>query len=231
MANQMLKLDNTVLREPDRGTRNPPVSPLTEKEIQHLYETCWEKCRNGYCRRMKNSGLLSDWENPYDYGEREGEAYIFFMNILRKFDKSKCGQIADFDIEGAKNAKTLEFYFKNYFYQRINLVALEARKAKRSRGVGVGEAIADISYDEHTDSSGMDNEYFATGEIIRELENKSLKFKRFFKEYFIVGLSHKELKEEWGNEFNELKNELMSFKNDLKRKHKGSYLKEIGKAE
>ena len=230
MSFQQLKLDNTVLREPDRGTRNKPDDPLTDKEIKHLYETCWIKCRNGYCRRMKTSGLLSDWENPYDFTEREGEAYIFFMNIMKKFDKSKCGEIADFDIQGKTNAKTLEFYFKNYFYQRINLVALEARKAKKNRGIGgVGEAIAEITYDEQSEASGNDYEYFSTGEVIRELENKSDKFKRFFKEYFIVGLSHKELKEEWGDEFSELKSELMGFKNDLKKKFKPKYLKEIGK--
>ena len=127
----IIKPDNHVQRYVDRSARYEPTTPLTKREKKRLSKNCWEKCRNGYKIRMIKSGLLSDYETPDDL---EAEAYILMWNILDKFDKSKCGKISDFDEPGAKAPKTLEFYFKNYFYGRVNFVAIEARDCKYRRG-------------------------------------------------------------------------------------------------
>ena len=224
----LLKADNTILRYPDRSARNLPVDPLTKKEMDRLKEECWEKCRNAYIVRMTRSALISDFEQADDL---IGEAWIFMENILGKFDKSKCGEIAEYDVEGKTAAKTLKFYFLNYYYGRVNFVACEARDFKKKRGVGPRGTPVDVSYDEdfEGDFSEFNHDYDATSNIFYELKKKSTDFQRFFYQHYRVQLSQKELREEWGGRFNKLKQELTKFKNDLKRKYHVGYLQEIGK--
>lgn len=224
----MLKPDNSILRYPDRGARDAPVDPLTEEELLFLSELTWTACKTAYKRRMISSALLADFEETTDL---EGEAYIFMWNILKKFDKSKCGVIAEFDVPGATNPKTLEFYFKNYFYSRVNFVACEARDYKKKRGVGPKGSVSDVSYDEESEGyfSDTEYEYEATGHFFENMAKKSDDFKRFAVQSLIVQVSQKELREEFGPNFNKLKAELTKFKNDLKKKHLGSFLRETGK--
>lgn len=223
----LLKADNGILRYPDRSARNEPVDPLTEAEKQHLRNTCWELCRNSYVLRMTKSALISDYEVAEDL---VGEAWIFMENILSKFDKSKCGGIADFDEEGETAAKTLVFYFKNYYYGRVNFVACEARDYKKKRGQGMSSAAIDVIYDEDSEGelSDLNHEYEATSNIFLELNKKSEEFQRFFYQSYRIQLSQKELREEWGTKFNKLKQELTKFKNQLKQKYHLDYLSEIG---
>jgi hypothetical protein len=223
-----LKPDNSILRYPDRDAREEPVDPLTHAEKERLSVALWKDCRAAYKRRMVSSGLLADYEES---GELDGEAYIFMWNILGKFDKSKCGKIAEFDIEGATNPKTLEFYFKIYFSGRVNFVACEARDYKKKRGIGPKGSVSDVSYDEESEGhfSEIEYEYEATGHFFEGLQKRSDDFKRFAVQSMIVQVSQKELREEFGPNFNKLKSELTKFKNDLKKKHLGSFLRETGK--
>jgi hypothetical protein len=223
----LLKADNAVQRYPDRSARNPAVDPLTEKEKVHLREVCWEKCRNAYIVRMTSSALLSDYEVNDDL---IGEAWIFMENILGKFDKSKCGEISDYDIEGKTASKTLKFYFQNYYYGRVNFVACEARDYKKKRGIGPRGTPIDVAYDEDFDGdfTEFNHEYEATSNIFLELNKKSTDFQRFFEQSYRIQLSQKELREEWGGRFNKLKQELTKFKTVLKQKYHIEYITEIG---
>lgn len=223
----LLKADNGILRYPDRSARNEAITPLTEAEKVSLRELCWEKCRNAYVLRMTKSALISDFEVAEDL---VGEAWIFMENILGKFDKSKCGDLAEYDVEGKTQAKTLKFYFQNYYYGRVNFVACEARDFKNKRGHGSIGAAIDVSYDEDFEGelSELNHEYEATSNIFLELNKKSEDFQRFFYQSYRIQLSQKELREEWGSRFNKLKQELTKFKNQLKQRYQIDYMTEIG---
>lgn len=228
---QQLKQDRGLIRYPDRGARNEPVDPLTDKEKKQLEENVWEKCRNGYVRRLIKSGLLADYDEIEDL---TGEAYIFFHNIMSKFDKSKCGKIQEYDEEGSDKGKTLEFYFKNYFYGRINFVACEVRDQKKKRGIGPRSGqgtVMEVSFDaKHTgDFSEYEYEHEVTGEIFSALNKKSDDFKRFFYESYRVEFKQSELRERWGNKYNKLKNELTKFKKQLQKNHYATFVKETGR--
>lgn len=227
---QQLKQDRGLIRYPDRGARNEPVDPLTEKEMARLEENIWEYCRNSYVRRLIKSGLLADYDEIQDL---EGEAYIFFYNIMSKFDKSKCGKIQEFDEEGKDKGKTLEFYFKTYFSGRINFVACEVRDQKKKRGIGprsgqgtVMEVAFDAKYT--SDFSEYEYEHEVTGEIFAALNKKSKDFQRFFYESYRVEFKQSELRERWGNQYNKLKLELTKFKKSLQKNHYSTFLKDTG---
>lgn len=228
MSGAQLKQDNGINRYPDRSARHEAVDPLTPAEIARLVENCQDYCIRSYKIRMIKSALISDYEEHKDL---DGEAIIFMYNILGKFDKSKCGGIADFDEKGATKPKTLEFYFKNYFSGRVNFVACEAREDKKKKGIGPGGSVFDVSYDEEAESefSEVSHEYEATSAVFAALKNKTDDFKRFFAQNYFEEMQQKELREEWGPKFSKLKSELGKFKNDLKKKHTKSYLREIGK--
>ena len=226
MSGMRLKSDNSILRYTDRSARNAPTEPLTEKEKKRLAENCWQKCLNAYKIRMIKSGLLSDYETPEDL---EGEAYILMWNILNKFDKSKCGKISEFDEPGAKAPKTLEFYFKNYFYGRVNFTAAEARDYKKKRGVGPRGVVDEVVYDEESSLGNNDYKYESTGNIFNLLSDQAFEFRRFFVQLHILELTKTEMREEWGKEFDERLTEVQEFIGLIKKKHHKKYLEEIGK--
>lgn len=228
---QQLKQDRTILRYPDRGARNEPDEPLTEADKKLLEEEVWEYCRNGYVRRIMKSGLMSDHD---EIGDLTGEAYIFFHNIMSKFDKSKCGKIAEEDVPGAKNPKSLGWYFKVYFSGRINFVACEARDQKKKWGIGPRSStgtVMEVSFDAKytSDFSEFEYENEATGEIFSDLKKKSDEFKRFFWETYKVEFKQSELRDRWGTKYNKLKNQLTKFKKDLNKKHYKTFLEDSGK--
>lgn len=214
-----LKLDNFVKREPDRSARNIPVKPLDMKQKQFLADKCWEKCKKAYINRMRSSALISDFE---DITDLEGEAYIAMWNILDKFDQSKCGKIQEFDEEGKTAPKSLEFYFVNYFYGRVNFIACEARAGKKQRGVGPAESLDDVAYDPEDDGgsiSEVSHKYEITGDLLAELKGKDYKFQRFFVQMYRLQCTQRELREEYGESFNILKAQSLDFINYLKDKY------------
>lgn len=264
-----LKLDGWVKRDPDRSARHIPVKPLTELEIAYLSSVCWDKCLRAYKSRMISSALMSDYETDKDL---DGEAFIAMLNILRKFDTSKCGKVTGFvyqdkkgkktelyldewikkgakikyrmkkdteimyfeykgvelknyDVPGATKPKTLEFYFTNYFYGRVNFIACESRAQKKQRGVGPVESIGEITYDpEDTQNISIHNhQYEITGVILSELEKKSVDFKRFFYQTLRLECTQRELREEYGERFNVLRQELNKFINEIKKTNRVDY--------
>lgn len=198
-----LKLDNSITRENDRGTRTDPIKPLTPEQEADLIKTEWKACRIAYVNRFMKSKLLADYEGPKDL---EADAWIFFKNILGKFDVSKYeGKISKkYDVQGAGKPKTLGFYFKNYFYQRINFTACEARTDKKLRGTGPAEHMDEIAYDPEdtaTSLSEHNHKYDVTGEIFAEVKKKDTEFQRFFYQLCIEQCTHKELREEYKDKF------------------------------
>lgn len=219
---QKLKLDNYVKRAPDRKAREIPKRPLTEAEKLKLADMngpVWKKCLKAYVNRMRASALLSDFETEQDL---VGEAYIAMWNILNKFDLAECGEVAKYDVEGKTNPKTLEFYFVNYFYHRVNFIACEARAAKKQRGVGPAESLDEVSYDPEDEKSDFSEHFYKyniTGEILSELKAKDPIFRRFFVQLYRFRETQRDLRVEYGDRFNILKAQAQDFIIYLKNKH------------
>ncbi len=216
MSQLKLKLDNWVKRDPDRSARNIPSKPLTQKQKEYLAKVCQNICLRAYKSRMLASALISDFETDKDL---ESESYIAMWNIINKFDLSKCGPLSKYDVPGATRPKTLEFYFKNYFYGRVNFIACEARAQKKQRGVGPADSIQEISYDAQDVSNITEHnhEYEITGVILSELKSRSAEFQRFFYQTFKLQCTQRELREEYGEKFNFLRQDLMRFIEEIKR--------------
>ena len=198
-----LKLDNSVTRENDRGTRNDPIKPLSPEQKQELIKNQWKNCKIAYVNRFKKSGLMADYETAQDL---EGDAWIFFENILGKFDLSKYeGKISkNYDVEGDGKPKTLDFFFKNYFYNRINFTACESRTDKKLRGVGPAEHMSEIVYDPEDNSQSLSeyqHKYDVTGEILAEVRKKDKDFRRFFEQKYIMQCTDKEMRDEYKEKF------------------------------
>lgn len=212
----LLKLDAYVKRAPDRSARYEPAARLTKKQKDKLAKECWDSCLRAYISRMTNSGLLSDFETNEDL---VSEAYISMWNILEKFDISKCGLIAKFDVPGAKKPKTLGFYFKNYYYGRVNFIAAESRVYKKNRGVGPADNVGEITYDPQDNSSitQYNYEHKITGVLLHELEKKGADFKRFFYQTFQLQCTQREMRQEYGDNFNNLKYNLNKFIEEVKK--------------
>lgn len=217
-----LKLDGWVKRDPDRSARNIPGKQLTERQKQYLAKVCWVRCLRAYKNRMLSSALISDFETDKDL---DAEAYIAMWNILNKFDISKCGLLAKYDVPGAKNPKTLEFYFVNYFYGRVNFIACEARAMKKQRGIGPVDGVGEIAYDPMDNSNVTENnhEYEITGILLQELKKKDEEFQRFFYQTFKLQCTQREMREEYGEKFNVLRHNLMRFIDDIKKQHKSDH--------
>lgn len=217
-----LKLDNFVKRSPDRSARNIPTQPLTEEQKNNLADIkgeCWKKCRNAYVVRMKKSALLSDFEEDEDL---VSEAYIAMWNILNKFDLSKCGEVAEYDVAGDKNPKTLEFYFYNYFSRRVNFIACESRQGKKQRGVGPADSMDEVNYnpaDNESNYSEFQHKYAITGQLLHDLKKRDHRFRRFFVQMYQIQLTQRELREEYGDAFNALKAQAQDFISSVKEKH------------
>lgn len=220
MSGLKLKLDNFVKRENDRSARNIPVKPLTKEQKDALSIRVWPNCRNAYISRMKRSHLYSDFEEIADL---ENDAYIAMWNILEKFDLSKCGEISDYDVPGATNPKTLDFYFKNYFSGRVNFIACEARAQKKSRGVGPAENLDEVAYDPEDNGSQFSeylHKYEITGDLLEELKKKDVTFQRFFRQLYQLQFTQRELREEYKEKFNIYKGQSNDFINYLSKKYK-----------
>jgi hypothetical protein len=214
-----LKLDNFVKREPDRSARNIPTQPLTMEQKKYLAEKCLTKCTKAYINRMRSSALLADFE---EIEELQGEAYIAMWNILNKFDLSKCGLVQEFDEEGKTAPKTLEFYFTNYFYGRVNFIACEARAGKKQRGVGPAESLDDVSYDPEDEGGPItetQHKYEITGNVLMELKAKESRFQRFFVQMYRLQCTQRELREEYGDGFNVLKAQCADFISYIREKY------------
>ena len=228
-----LKSDNAIIRYVERGARNLPVDPLTLDEKNMLIEKCWEKCRNAYRSRISSSGLLADYDEIEDL---VGEAYLLMNNILDKFDKSRCGEIhPDTDIPGRKSPKTLMFYFKNYFYGRVNFTACEAREFKKSRGNGPRGVVEEVSYDEEFNQKDFSLnrasscEFSASEVIIQKLKNKDPNLKNYINDKAIQGLTEAELEQKWEGSYTKLKSEFNKFKAEMRKSYGRACAIELGK--
>jgi hypothetical protein len=218
-----LKPDMWVKRKYSPKIKDIPKNPLTEAQKQQLIKTCGEKCHKAYRNRMIGSGLLSDFE---DAGDLQGEAHIAMNEILNRFDTSRCGKIEMYDTPGATNPKTLEFYFLNYFYGRVNFMACESRTHKKSRNVGsyAGE-VFETEYDPvDPRNDPSNNDYEITGHIMTELQKKNKPLQRFFYQTFVLQCSYKELVDEYGQEqCRNKKVELQEFINQLKQNYSNDF--------
>lgn len=177
-----------------------------------------KKKKRGTPYRKKKGVLEKSLDDWIKFGakvkyKRDSEGYeIMYLEYKGKMLKS-------FDIPGAKRPKTLEFYFLNYFYGRVNFLACEARTAKKSRGIGPADQVGDISYDEE----GVEHftpskaQYSITEVVFSELKKKDFQFQRFFAQKFYQELKVKELKEEYGDKFNKINQELITFLNHCKK--------------
>lgn len=214
-----LKPDLWVKRKYSPKIKDVPKNPLTPEQKIQLMKNCGEKCFKAYRNRMMASGLLSDFE---DVNDLQGEAHIAMTEILNRFDTSRCGKIELYDTPGATNPKTLEFYFLNYFYGRVNFMACESRTHKKSRNV---QSYTGDVFEEEYDPVDLkndptNNDYEITGQIMTELQKQNKNLQRFFYQTFVLQCSYKELVDEYGQEqCRNKKEELQEFINELKKNY------------
>lgn len=216
---QQLSLDNTINRILERETRNPPKSPLNEEEKQRLIANCTNYCHNAYYVRIVKTGLMGTDENE----ETVSESYIFMNSMLEKFDKhyylNKISLNGEGDVDGKKEKKTLEFYFETFFSHRLNLLAIEIRREKKLKGIGPRSMPMEITYDEVDENSFDSSEESESLILIKEkilLESKELR--RFYTEKYILEITDKEMREDWGSDYNSLDTKLVNFFKSLKNK-------------
>lgn len=216
-----LKPDAWIKRKYSPKIKEAPKTPLTDEQKQYLRKMCWEKCYKAYKNRMMASALISDFETQEDL---EGEAWIAMGEILDRFDTSKCGVIAQYDVQGNLAPKTLEFYFNNYFSGRVNFMACESRTHKKSRNVQFSsQDIQEYEYNPIDERSvtPFDQKYEITGHLMNELKMRDQAFQRFFYQHYQLQCSYKELVDEYGQDVcKKKKEELQGFMELIKKKYK-----------
>lgn len=219
-----LKPDAWIKRKYSPKIKEAPKKPLSQKQKEQLQKSCFTKCLKAYSNRMTSSALVSDFESREDL---HSEAWIAMNEILNRFDLSKCGKVAKYDVPGDKNPKTLEFYFYNYFCGRVNFMACESRTHKKSRNVQFSsQEIDEYEYNPIDEKNPMifSQEYEITGHLMNELQKRSPKFQRFFYQHYVLQCSYKELVDEYGQEdCKEKKEELQGFIESIKKRYKSDF--------
>jgi hypothetical protein len=224
MSGITLKPDMWIKRENSRGARHEVVKPLTDAQKKLVVDTVGEYCVRSYVNRMKSSALMSDFDED---GDLVGDGWEFLYNILGKFDLSKCGPIAEFDIQGDDQPKSIPWYFKTYFSGRINFNACEARTNKKNRNVGgPSDIFQEITYDEEDTQnvSEFNHEYDITGFVYYELKKQEFDVQRMYFQLYKLGMSTKEVREEYGTRFNEINNKLKKMFEVIKKNYKNDWL-------
>jgi len=224
MSNK-LKLDNNVERITERGSIRPPKTPLTKKELERLStdKKFVNKCIGAYVNRMLKSRHYNvDTEDARDI---YNDGYLFFINILGKFDKAPFkGKIAKkYDVPGKNIPKTIEFYFYDYFCRRINYASMESSKYKQNwGGTAPVDTMGEIVYDEETtersgflETSIEDEDW---GKIFKELEKENFEFKRFYTQLYFLEITEKELREDYGERFNDFYQKSEDFHRKIREK-------------
>jgi len=216
-----LKPDNWIKRKFCPKIKEFPKKPLTAEQKKRLKETTWDDCRKAYVSRL-SQGLLSDFEDKRDL---VSEAFLAMDAILERFDVSYYeGKIAEFDVTGPTNPKTLEFFFVAYFQGRVNFIACESRSHKKTHNAGTSQEL--VPYDPKSESFGfgVEEEYEITGNLKYELSKRSSEFQRFFIKNVAQEIPYKDLVDEYGQEkCRELKEELQEFRDMLPRKYVVDY--------
>jgi hypothetical protein len=222
-----LSLETYYGRRFESATKNPPKKPLTKKEREYLVETCWKKCLSAYISRMTASGLLSGVDTLEDL---KGEAWIAMTNIMDKFDKSKCGKIQKYDEPGKDKPKSVEFYFLNYFYGRVNFMAVDTRSEKKRRGMigSQSSSVDEVVYNPEDKSINPESKYAydSLRYLTRELDKQPTGVKELFDEIYVHGLSTSELKERHAD-YLKLRRLLGSFLKDFESKHQSLLTEEV----
>lgn len=219
-GNNILSLDSWISRGVDRKRRKPPEVPLTEEEKERLKVNCRKYCESSLVSRCLHSGLMG----TDVIGDVVQESYILLCDLLEKFDKKFYkDKIGDEDCDGKTASKTLEFYFENYYSQRVNLIAVECRKQKKLKGIGPRSIPVDISYDEVSEQSfGVFNTE-AGQELAKSLEKKSEDLQLFVTQQIFEGFKQDELQEYWGEKYKLLKTEMGKWRKDMQRKLQSVY--------
>lgn len=190
-----LSLETYYGRRYESNTKNAPKKPLSKKERAHLTETCLKKCISAYISRMTASGLLTGLDSVDDL---KNEAWIAMENIMDKFDKSKCGKIVKYDEPGKDKPKSLEFYFLNYFYGRVNFMACDTRSEKKKRGLIGNQAssVDEVVYNPEDESANPENmhKFDSLKKLSTEIAKLPEPVQKLFDEIYIQGLSTEDLK-------------------------------------
>lgn len=216
---QQLSIDNTINRILERETRNPPKSPLNNEEKQRLITNCTSYCHNSYYVRIVKTGLMGTDEHE----ETVSESFIFMNSMLEKFDKhyylDKISMNGEGDVNGKKEKKTLEFFFETFFSHRLNLLAIEIRREKKLKGIGPRNTPMDISYDEVEENSfDLIDESESLTLVKEHLVKEPKELRRFYTERYVLEITDKEMREDWGADYNKLDKQLSKFFQKIKPK-------------
>lgn len=199
-------------------------SRLNKKERAFLEERIFPECRAAYINRMIRSGH----KNPaYEFSDLENDALLHFRNILGKFDKARCGEIGDKDVRGRKNKKTLEWYFYNYYCQRVNWTARDnttKRSSMVDEAVDYGSGI-DV---ENSQVVVMKDRSYILPLLIKEIRKLSPRAFNMFKKRFLVSHMDESDLKKYFEDYDDLNDEINLFLEKFKHKYKEHFIDELG---
>lgn len=224
MSGVLLKPDRYLKICPERKKRYEVKKPLSQEQKDFLKREVQDWAIRGYLRRFKASGLIDDVSTEEDIKQY---GFLFFNDILEKFDLAPYeGKIAEYDVQGENNAKTLEFFFKAYMQKRISWAAHEVRKEKKKKKAQSGDAASyDYLYDDVDHSTSIqEEEYHITGVIKNEVKKLPIETQRFYKEMYEFEMTNNELKMRYEDKFNEHHNRIKKMLEHIKKNHKNDWL-------
>lgn len=125
---QDLRFDSAFTLKVESEPAKKPKKKLSKRDINKIYEEVGKECRKAFVKRFTSSGLKN---HNYDFDDLNQSAYLHFMSVTRKFDKSRYLNITELEnVQGKKGAKKLSWYFLNYYQKAVNTMAKDNRDKK-----------------------------------------------------------------------------------------------------
>lgn len=196
--------------DPKRSKK--PKLPLTKEEIAKIFEEKFEECVHAYSNRTMKSGLLGIEDE--DNKSMRNSAYLFFMALTSKFDKSFYGEIGDKDIDGKNSPKTLGWYFYNYFTGKVNENAKEQKdKRKKHRDLYGSDIDHEWVIQNIPAERAIEYRQFYDMLMVDAQKHISIGAITLMERRFLEGASSKEAKKMSGHSYYALRNEMMNYLN------------------
>lgn len=221
-GNDLLSSEKYIIRRVEVTTKKRPKLKLTEKQRSKLLKEELDYCTRAYISRFTVTKAVTELDSLHDL---EGEAYLFFNSCLDKFDRSRLGKISKVDKEGKGNEKTLNFYFKNFFNNRVNFIACDnVREAKKAGQIidSDNSMIEDDLFESHISTPDIfedeiDSEIYDA--LLLGIKKLSWAARDYFKYKIQQDLSAPEVRKRLGKSYNvariEYENFLKNFKDEF----------------
>lgn len=123
-----LRPDTAYTLKVESNPLHKPKKKLSKKDIKVIYEEVGRECRKAFVKRFTSSGLKN---HNYDYDDLNQSAYLHFVSVTKKFDKSMYINLTEgTNVQGKKGAKRLSWYFLNFYQKSVNSAARDNKDRK-----------------------------------------------------------------------------------------------------